>query len=126
MSWFSKRWGLNAEVEYAKEMVRNPLLQGWEEVGQDLWQVSLQKTLLQRRLNLSLNYVPPLRWLVGQSQQRNVDAAFYKEVQRLDLRTYDNLLMFRVTLSLGHGKRKRMKEVNAPYIIEEQKGRGLL
>ena len=64
--------------------------------------------------------------LVGQSQQRNVDAAFYKEVQRLDLRTYDNLLMFRVTLSLGRGKRKRMKEVNAPYIIEEQKGRGLL
>ncbi|MFC2490096.1 MAG: hypothetical protein ACFNVK_08385 [Prevotella sp.] len=126
MSWFSKRWGLNAEVEYAKEMVRNPLLQGWEEVGQDLWQVSLQKTLLQRRLNLSLNYVPPLRWLVGQSQQRNVDAAFYKEVQRLDLQTYDNLLMFRVTLSLGRGKRKRMKEVKAPYIIEEQKGRGLL
>jgi len=33
LSWFSKRWGLNAEVEYAKEMVRNPLLQGWEEVG---------------------------------------------------------------------------------------------
>jgi hypothetical protein len=61
LSWFSKRWGLNAEVEYAKEMVRNPLLQGWEEVGQDLWQVSLQKTLLQRRLSLSLNYVPPLR-----------------------------------------------------------------
>lgn len=126
LSWFSKRWGLNAEVEYAKEMVRNALLQGWEEAGQDLWLLSLQKTLMHRQLNISLNYIPPLRWFVEQYQQSNVDAGFYKETQRLNLQTYDNLLMLRISFNLNSGKRKRMKNVNAPYINEERKGRGLL
>ena len=83
------------EVEYSRSLRKVPLLQGYEQQEQDMWAVSLFKT------------------------------DFYKEHQRLNLKTYDNLILLRVGFRLNNNKRFRVKN-QSKFDDEKNKDRGLL
>jgi hypothetical protein len=102
-----------------------PLLQGYEQQEQDMWAVSLFKTFWHDRINVSLTYLPPIRLGVREYQQRAIDTDFYKEHQRLNLKTYDNLILLRVGFRLNNDKRFKVKN-QSKFDDEKNKDRGLL
>lgn len=126
LNWMSEKWKMKAELEYSKGLVRNPLLHGYDESGQDLWQATIQKSFFHKKLIISLSYVPPIRCFVSKYQEKTVRTPSYKLVQKLNLHTYDNLFLLRITLNLHSGKNNQLRNVKHDFIDEGTKGRDLL
>lgn len=125
LKWFVKKFNFTASFEYSKGLVRNPLSQGYNETGQDLWEVSLHKSFFKKRLNIFLDYCPPIRFLKHDVQRTVINTPFYKDVQSLNLHTYDNLVLLRVTFNLHRGMSGKIKHIEEKFINEEKRGRGL-
>lgn len=113
------------EMGYSRSMRKVPLLQGYEQQEQDLWYLSLHKTLWHDRINVSLTWIPPIRLGVRENQQRVIDTGFYQEHQRLNLKTYDNLILLRVGFRLHNNKQIKVKN-KSKFDEEKAKDRGLL
>ncbi len=111
---------------YQRSMTKEPLLQGWGEMGQDFWQLSLQKQLLNRHVNVSLSYIPPIHIGVRTMQRSCVSTDYYNYFQKQSLRTYDNLLLLRMQFRFGNGKKKQQVNTNFRFENEKIKDRGLL
>lgn len=125
LSYYINPLKTRLEVEYSRSLRKVPLLQGYEQQEQDMWAVSLFKTFWHDRINVSLTYLPPIRLGVREYQQRAIDTDFYKEHQRLNLKTYDNLILLRVGFRLNNNKRFRVKN-QSKFDDEKAKDRGLL
>lgn len=117
---------LLAKVEYMREMQKFPLLQGWQQYGQDLWQVSLRKSFLSKSLSVSLNYVPPIHWGVRTSQKSCVNTASLNQRQYQNLKTYDNLLMLRIEWRINRGRNKKRRVQQYEFDKEKKQDKGLL
>ena len=125
LSYYINPLKTRLEVEYSRSLRKVPLLQGYEQQEQDMWAVSLFKTFWHDRINVSLTYLPPIRLGVREYQQRAIDTDFYKEHQRLNLKTYDNLILLRVGFRLNNDKRFKVKN-QSKFDDEKNKDRGLL
>lgn len=126
LEWYIKKADFMASVEFLKNLVRNPLAQGYNETGQNLWEISLRKSFFNKSLSVYLDYCPPIRLFMRKYQKSVIDTPFYKETQSLNLHTYDNLLMFRLVFNLHRGAKGKFQRANGKFIGEEKKGRGLL
>lgn len=111
---------------YQRSMTKEPLLQGWGEVGQDFWQLSLQKQLWNRRIYVSLSYIPPVHIGTRTMQRSCVSTEYYNYFQKQSLKTYDNLLLLRIQLRFSNGKKKQQVNANFRFDNEKIKDRGLL
>ena len=111
---------------YQRSMTKEPLLQGWGEMGQDFWQLSLQKQLWNKHIYVSLSYIPPVHIGVRTMQRSCVSTDYYNYFQKQSLRTYDNLLLMRMQFRLGNGKKKQQVNTNFRFENEKIKDRGLL
>ena len=49
-------------------MIKNPLLDGWEHYGQDLWQAAVNKMFWKNRVSVSLMYIPSFRFGIRREQ----------------------------------------------------------
>ena len=125
LSYYINPFKTRLEVDYSRSLRQVPLLQGYEQQEQDMWAVSLFKTFWHDRINVSLTYLPPIRFGVREYQQRAIDTDFYKEHQRLNLKTYDNLILLRVGFRLNNNKRFKVKN-QSKFDDEKNKDRGLL
>ena len=125
LSYYINPLKTRLEVDYSRSLRKVPLLQGFEQQEQDMWALSLFKTIWHDRINVSLTYLPPIRLGVREYQQRAIDTDFYKELQRLNLKTYDNLILLRVGFRLNNDKRFRVKN-QSKFDDEKNKDRGLL
>lgn len=115
---------LLAKVEYLREMQKNPLLQGWQQYGQDLWQISLRKSFLSKSMSVSLHYVPPIHLGVRTNQKSCIYTPFLTQSQNLNLNTYDNLLMLRIEwrFNKGRGKQRRVQQYEFDTDVKQNKG----
>lgn len=125
LSYYINPLKTRIEMGYSRSMRKVPMLQGYEQREQDLWYLSLHKTLWHDRINVSLTYISPIRLGVRENQQRVVDTDFYKEHQRLNLKTYDNLILLRVGFRLHNNKQIKVKN-QSKFDDEKIKDRGLL
>ncbi len=127
MQYWISRIALMAKIEYRREMQNDPLLQGRQSYGQDLWQITLQKGLLKNQLFITLGYVPPVHCGVRTAQQLMVHTDFMSQSQSMNLRTYDNLLLLRVQWWFNKGRNKRHDNPTYDFPAETPtKDRGLL
>lgn len=126
MEYWINPIGLLAKVEYTREMQKNPLLQGWQQYGQDLWQISLRKSFIDDALAVSLNYVPPIHLGIRTSQESSIETSFFKQRQNLNLHTYDNLLMLRIEWRFNKGRKKQRRIQEYEFDIEQKIDKGLL
>ena len=132
LSWESKinYWikpiGLMASIEYSHEMEKLPLLQGWQQFGQDLWQISLKKSVLDNSLSFSFNYIPPIHLGVRTTQASFIKTDFMDFRQRLNLHTYDNLMIIRIEWRFNKGKNKKRHIQQYEFETEQKQGKGLL
>jgi hypothetical protein len=126
LDWVIVKASFAASIDFSKNLVRNPLIQGYNETGQNLWEISLRKSFFNKRLSVYLDYCPPIRLFTRNHQKSVIDTPFYKETQSLNLHTYDNLFMMRLIFNLHHGAKGKFHKSNSKFIGEEKKGRGLL
>ena len=126
MEYWIKPIELLAKVEYSREMQKIPLLQGWQQFGQDLWQLSLRKTFINNSLSVSLNYVPPIHIGVRTAQKSCIETPSLNLSQNLNLRTYDNLLMLRIEWRFNKGRNKQRQVQQYEFDSEQKQDKGLL
>lgn len=117
---------LLAKVEYSREMQKIPLLQGWQQYGQDLWQISLRKNFLNKSLSVSLNYVPPIHIGIRTNQDSYINTTFLNQKQSLNLHTYDNLFMLRIEWRFNKGRNKQRRVRQYEFDREQIRDKGLL
>lgn len=125
LSYYLTPLQLWVQMSYNRSMTKEPLLQGYEQNGLDIWQMSLRRNFFHDRINVSLDYVPPIRLGVRENQNRLIDTSFFKENQRLNLRTYDNMILLRIGFRLHNGKSFRIND-KSKFDDEKGKDRGLL
>lgn len=116
---------LAVKAGYRREMQKIPLLQGWQQYGQDFWQVSLRKNFFNESLSVSLDYLPPLRTGIRENQRSRIDAPFLKQVQGQNLKTYDNLLMIRIEWRFNKGRGKQRRVLPYEFDTERKRDKGL-
>lgn len=132
LSWHSnveywiKPIALLTKVEHLRGMQKIPLLQGWQQYSQDLWQLSLRKNFLSKRLSVSLNYVPPIHAGIRTNQKSCINASFLNQRQNLNLSTYDNLLMLRIEWHFNKGRNKQRQIQQYEFDMEQKRDNGLL
>ncbi len=126
MEYWIKPIELLAKVEYSREMQKIPLLQGWQQFGQDLWQLSLRKAFINNSLSVSLNYVPPIHIGVRTAQKSCIETPSLNLSQNLNLRTYDNLLMLRIEWRFNKGRNKQRQVQQYEFDSEQKQDKGLL
>lgn len=126
LDWTIQKANLMASLDFSKNLTRNPLAQGYNENGQDLWEISLRKSFFKKKLILYLDYCPPIHLFTHDYQKSVIDTPFYKDTQSLNLHTYDNLFMVRLVFNLHHGAKAKFQKSNGKFIGEEKEGRGLL
>lgn len=115
-------WG----IDYMREMRKEPLLQGWQEYGQDLWQISLRKSIFNKSLSFSFNYIPPIHMGVRANQESNINTARFSQNITQNLRTYDNLLMLRIEWRFNKGRNKKRRVLQYEFNKEVRQEKGLL
>ena len=86
-------------------MIKNPLLDGWEHYGQDLWQAAVNKMFWKNRVSVSLMYIPPFRFGIRREQKSVISTDFMDIQKRQSMRTYDNTLLLRVRFRLDNRKK---------------------
>lgn len=126
VEYWIKPVSLLAKVEYTREMQKDPLLQGRQEYGQDLWQASLRRGFLNKSLFVSLNYVPPIHLGIRTNQESCISTSFFRQSQKLNLNTYDNLLMLRVEWRFNKGRSKQRRVQEYEFDTERRQDKGLL
>lgn len=120
-------WRMQLMGVYSRNMVREPQLQGWSDYGQDMWQVAAQKSFFDNRLAVSLIYIPPLHVGLRRHQRSCVETPFYRTVQSLNLKTYDNMVLLRLQFRFSTGKLRRDALRDNFNVTKEQgKDRGLM
>lgn len=114
-------------LEYWRQLVEEPSLQGFSSYGQDLWQLSVNRSFWKRKASVSLSYVPPIHSGVRKYQRSVVATGFLNKSIRQDLRSYDNTILLRVTFHLSN--KKKMHNHPQPelhFVDETPKDKGLL
>lgn len=113
-------------LEYHRNMLKIPDFQGFYDMGQDYWMISVDKSFFRNRLSFSLTYLPPLKWGVREEQKTTVVTPFYRSVQGLKLNTYRNMIFFRASFRFHRGKEiKRIRNKDV-FDKETRRERGLL
>lgn len=126
LSWWSDKMRTNFSLEYRHQMIKNPLLDGWEHYGQDLWQAAVNKMFWKNRVSVSLMYIPPFRFGIRREQKSVISTDFMDIQKRQSMRTYDNTLLLRVRFRLDNRKKTHRNEYKELFMDENKKGKGLL
>lgn len=125
VQFYSEKADLTAQLEYWRDLNRIPTLNGFYETSYDMWNVSLSKHLLKKRLILSLSYVIPLNFGIRQSQRSLINSGDYRSANALDLNIYDNMVVFRLIFRFDKGKPTRSIQDVTNYDNENPIGRNL-
>lgn len=128
LDYWLNPWQMQFSAIYSRGMERTPGLQGWSDYGQDMWQVVAQKSFFKNRLVASLIYMPPLHLGIRTRQRSCVETPFYRSMQNLNLKTYDNMILLRLQFRFSTGKfRQNALRDNFNVTKEQQqKDRGLM
>lgn len=107
INYFNPRHNLGMQLGYYRGMRKQVLLQGYQMMEMDTWMLSISKQFWNKRLSVNLSYIPPISWGVRYDQERDINTPSYKENLNLNLKTYTNMILLRVSLRFNSGKVKR-------------------
>jgi hypothetical protein len=99
-----KSFGL--QLGYYRNMKKNILWQGYRMSDKDYWCVTARKELWRNRISMTMSYIPPLALGVRYNQTREINSPLYKEKTILNLQSYNQMLLLKVSLRLEQGSRK--------------------
>jgi hypothetical protein len=95
-----------AQVGYYRNMKKNALWQGYQLTDKDYWLVTLRKELWHKRISATLSYIPPVAFGVRYDRAKEIDSPQYKEKTIMDLRSYNQMLLLKVSVRFDRGSTK--------------------
>ena len=107
INYFHPRHYLGISLGYYRGLEKSILLQGYQMVNMDNWVFSVSKQCWDKKLSVSLSYIPPVSLGIRSDQRKEVRTPDYRESTNLDLRTYENMLFLRVAFRFSSGKVKQ-------------------
>ena len=125
IDWWMIPSNMKLSAEYRRQMIKDPVLQGYNSYGQDLWLLTANTFLANNRFNVSISYVPPLHLGVRKSQKSVLENESVGFIRCQDLRTFDNTLLIRVRMNIDTRKRKSNQNHEYSFPDENRKGKGL-
>jgi len=105
-NYYHPRASAGAQLGYYRNMRMNMLLQGYHTTDRDYWCVSAHKELWSNRLSVMLSYIPPVAFGVRYDRIKEMDTALYREKTVVNLESYNQMLLLKVSLRLDRGSIK--------------------
>jgi len=94
------------QLGYYRNMKKNILLQGYQMSDKDYWCISARKELWHNRISIMLSYIPPIEFGVRYDRLKEIDTPLYKEKTILNLESYNQMLLLKVSFRLDRGGSK--------------------
>lgn len=99
-----KTFGL--QFGYHRNMKKHIVSQGYQMFDKDNWLITANKELWNKRISVSLSYIPPISLGVRYNQLRVLETSLYKEITNLYLKSYNNMLMLKISIRFDRGSSK--------------------
>jgi len=106
-SYYHPVKSLGVQAGYYRNMKKNVLWQGFQYSDKDYWCITVRKELWQKRLSVAMSYIPPIAFGVRYNQIKTVDTPLYKETTTLNLQSYNQMLLLKISFRLERGSSKR-------------------
>ena len=121
------KWNATAGVMMQKMFTKNPLLQGYNSMGSDMFYLMLQKSFFKNRLSCSFMYMPPLNFL-QYTKGTYTETQNYMASSNFRIDMLKNIMILQINYHFNSGKQVNIKkssldnETTAPI----KKGGGIL
>lgn len=100
---------LGVQFGYYRNMKKQTLSHGYQMNDKDNWLVSIHKDFFRKRLSVALSYTPPISWGIRQNQLRMLETSLYKENTIHYLKSYNNMLLLKVSFRFDNGRSQTVK-----------------
>jgi len=94
------------QLGYYRNMKKSILWQGYQMSDKDYWCVTARKNLRQNRITVTMSYIPPIAFGVRYHQTKSIDTHRFKEKTDLNLQSYNQMLLIKVSLRLDRSGSK--------------------
>ena len=94
------------QLGYYRNMKKNILWQGYQMSDKDYWCISARKELWHNRISIVLSYIPPITFGVRYDSMKEIDMPLYKEKTTLNLESYNQMLLLKISFRLDRGGNK--------------------
>jgi hypothetical protein len=111
----AKSFGM--KLGYYRNMRKNMLWRGDQMSDKDYWCITARKELWRNRLSATLSYIPPLAFGVRYAQTKEINTSLYKERTTLNLQSYNQMLLLKVSLRL---EQKAVRQTNNRFNERER------
>jgi hypothetical protein len=102
-NWYHPGMAAGAQAGYYRNMRKEVLWHGYYMADRDYWCISMQKELWHKRIFVMASYIPPLAFGVRYGRTKETDAPLYTEKTTLDLRSYSQMLLLKVSFRFEGG-----------------------
>jgi hypothetical protein len=109
------------QLGYYRNMKKNILWQGYKMSDKDYWCISARKELWQNRISVMLSYIPPVPFGVRYNHIKEMDTPDYKEKTTLNLKSYNQMLLLKISLRLERGGTKQAENRKDNRPIERER-----
>lgn len=121
LNYYHPKLAFGFQLGYHRNMKKMLLIQGYQMVDRDYWEVALNKEFWKKRIVMSCSYIPPLALGVNYEQRRKLNSSLYSENSKLNLKPYNNLLLFKLSFRFNHDSSKPMERRNGVKQDEREK-----
>jgi hypothetical protein len=104
--YYNTKRAIGAQIGYYRNMKMNILWQGYQLTDKDYWCVTARKELWNKRLSLTMSYIPPIAFGVRYNRTKEMDTSLYKEKTVTNLESYNQMLLLKISLRLDRGSVK--------------------
>ena len=104
--YYHPQSSVGVQIGYYRNMRKNILWQGYQMSDRDYWSITARKELWYNRISVMLSYIPPLSFGVRYNSVKEMDAPHYKEKTTVNMESYHQMLLLKVSMRLDRGGKK--------------------
>ena len=118
--YYHPRTTFGFQVGYYRNMKKNILWQGYQMSDRDYWCVTARKELWNSRIAVMLSYIPPVTFGVRYDRKKEMDVPLYKEKTVMDLKSYNQMLLLKISLRFERGSIKPTESRTNKRAVERE------
>jgi hypothetical protein len=119
--YYHPRTSFGMQLGYYRNMKKNIQWQGYHMTDKDYWCVTARKELWNNRVSVVLSYIPPVAFGVRYDRTKEMDTPLYKEKTAMNLESYNQMLMLKVSFRLERGSIKPAESRTDRRTVEREK-----
>lgn len=118
IKYYNPKINFETQIGYYRNIDKSTMLQGYQMINMDSWQITLNKHFLQKQISFMITYFPPLSLGVRKGLIKEIDTPFYSEKVTQSLNPYKNMLLLRFNMRFNSGNTKSHTKQN---VTEKEK-----